>query len=143
MIMEHNENNYTKAQMELITLNKRIKVELNAWIKNLLGKHWTVSSMSYSHVCFSAFNADKKEFVFGQNIDIYFNNETDFEEERFECNIGTTGSFNPLSGNIGDRARFYIDFGRFLSSDLDWLKNFLLEFNKERWSIRDRISKGE
>lgn len=141
--MEHNEKPLTMAQRDLISLLDKRENELDNWIKNLLGEHWALNYLAKGSVRFSVCNADKSEFVFGQNIDVSFSIKTDFEKECFECNVGSTGSFNPLSSNIGDRARFYIDLGRFLSSDLDWLKKFLFGFQKECGYFRRRILRGE
>ena len=114
---------------------------LNGWIKALLGGYWSVKFLSDDSVDFSIWDADKADFVFGQTIEIrcekkYYWNEG---RERFECNCGTTGCFDINAQEVGDRARFYIDFGKFLSSDLSELKNFMFRFHEEREAIRDRV----
>ena len=122
--------------------NERLS-QLNAWIKNFLGEYWSVKFLSDDAVDFSIWDADKADFVFGQTIEIrcekhyYFNHNS----ERFECNVGTTGCFNLEEQIPGDRARFYIDFGRFLTdgSKLTELKNFMFTFHDEREAIRDRV----
>ena len=115
--------------------------ELNAWIKGLLGEYWAVKFLSDDAVDFGVWDADKADFVFGQTIEVraekrYYWNEG---RERFETNVGSTGTFNVEERNPGDRARFYIDLGSFLSSDLSELKNFMFRFHDEREAIRDRV----
>ena len=115
--------------------------QLKEFIKGLLGDHWTVRFLSDTEVDFSVWDADKAEYVFGQTIEVraernsFLNNDS----ERFETNVGTTGAFSLCEQNPGDRARFYIDLGKFLGGDLLWLKNFMFGFHDRRSELRKSI----
>ena len=98
--------------------------EMKSWIKDFLGEHWT-------------------EFAFGQEIEVraeqnYYLNDN---KELFETNVGSTGSFNIEEQEIGDRARFYIDLGKFLSdpAKLARLKNRMFLFAETLEDIRDCV----
>ena len=62
-------------------------------------------------------------------------------KELFETNVGSTGSFNIEEQEIGDRARFYIDLGKFLSdpAKLARLKNRMFLFAETLEDIRDCV----
>ena len=55
--------------------------------------------------------------------------------------VGSTGSFEALSANQGDRARFYIDLGKFLADQqgLQQLRDRLYEHADKMDQIRARI----
>lgn len=55
--------------------------------------------------------------------------------------VGRTGSFEALSTNQGDRARFYIDLGKFLADQqgLQDLRDRLFEHADKMNENRDRI----
>lgn len=117
--------------------------ELKAWVKNFLGEHWTVKFISDDALDLAVWDANKADFVFGQTIEIRFEKNCYWRNgaEKFETNIGTTGCFDLLDQNPGDRARFYMDFGKFLSDThkLNWLKNRLFIFHESREAIGDRV----
>lgn len=115
--------------------------ELKSWIKTILGEHWTVKFLSDEAVDFAIWDADKAEFVFGQTIEVRAEKNCWLKggADRFETNVGSTGSFDLLAQNPGDRARFYIDFGKFLTTDLGSLKEFMFAFKERREQIRDRF----
>ena len=106
--------------------------EMKSWIKDFLGEHWTVKFMNDTCIEFAVWNAETGKFAFGQEIEVkaeqhyYFNDN----KELFETNVGSTGSFNIEEQEIGDRARFYIDLGKFLSdpAKLARLKNRMFLF---------------
>ena len=132
-----------EAAAEFNTHENAALEELKAWVKNFLGEHWTVKFLSDDAVDFAVWDADKADFVFGQNIEVrcekhYYWNEN---KERFETNVGTTGSFDLTRQDAGSRGRFYIDLGRFPDNaqKLDELKNFMFRFHDEREAIRDRV----
>ena len=65
---------------------------------------------------FAVWNAETGKFAFGQEIEVRAEqNYLNDNKELFETNVGSTGSFNIEEQEIGDRARFYIDLGKFLS----------------------------
>lgn len=119
----------------------KCREELKKFIKDLLGDHWTVKFLSDTALDFSVWDAEKTDFVFGQSIEVRVERNSFLSKgsERFEANVGTTGSFKLNGQNPGDRARFYIDFGKFLSCDLDWLKNFMFDLYDHREKLRERI----
>lgn len=117
--------------------------ELKTWVKNFLGEHWTVKFISDDALDLAVWDADKADFVFGQTIEIRVEKDCYWKDgaDKFETNIGTTGCFDLLDQNPGDRARFYMDFGKFLSDTrkLNWLKNRMFLFHESREAIRDRV----
>ncbi|MBQ0080682.1 MAG: hypothetical protein KBS95_03935 [Alistipes sp.] len=50
-------------------------------------------------------------------MEIYYDRRNWLNEnsERFEISVGSTGSFDLCKNEVGDRARFYMDFGKFLA----------------------------
>lgn len=107
-----------------------MRQELNQWIGDFIGEHWRLLSLSTSCVKFAVWSEVSHSFVFGQDFTIYYDLSRTGEIERFEVNVGTTGSFSATDSEIGDRARFYADFGHFLSdtSRLLELKTKLHDF---------------
>ena len=118
--------------------------EIKKYVQDNLGKHWTVKFISDDALDLAVWDADKADFVFGQTIEIRYERHSYWKEgqEKFETNVGTTGCFDIEEQNPGDRARFYIDLGRFLGLDLRWLKNTLFNFHDQREAIRNRIRKA-
>ena len=117
--------------------------EMKSWIKDFLGEHWTVKFMNDTCIEFAVWNAETGKFAFGQEIEVkaeqhyYFNDN----KELFETNVGSTGSFNIEEQEIGDRARFYIDLGKFLSdpAKLARLKNRMFLFAETLEDNRDCV----
>jgi len=106
---------------------------MNEWIKGTLGDHWGVKSLSENCITFAVINPEKPDdFIFAQSIDVYYEKSSwlDDGRPRFETNIGTTGSFNLLDQEVGNRARYYMDLGRFLSetAKLEGLKYQLFRY---------------
>ena len=118
--------------------------EIKKFVQDNLGKHWTVKFLSDNSLDLAVWDADKADFVFGQTIEIRFEKHSYWNEgrEKFETNVGTTGCFDINAQEPGDRARFYIDLGRFLGLDLRWLKKYLFDFADYREEIRNRIRKA-
>lgn len=86
------------------------------WIQEYLGSHWTLRYFCDSRIEFAVVDPNNEEkFVFGQNIEIYYDPNYWGEGEKFETNVVTTGTFGILELEQGDRARYYIDLGLFLS----------------------------
>ncbi len=113
-----------------------------SWIKGYLGEHWTLRYLWDSHIEFAIVDPkDENQLVFGQTIEIYFDKNYWDKKERFETNVGTTGSFNLLESEQGDRARFYIDFGKFLAGkkELAELKELLFGYRESLDNMRQRI----
>ena len=117
--------------------------EMKSWIKDFLGEHWTVKFMNDTCIEFAVWNAETGKFAFGQEIEVraeqnYYLNDN---KELFETNVGSTGSFNIEEQAIGDRARFYIDLGKFLSdpAKLARLKNRMFLFAETLEDIRDCV----
>lgn len=65
----------------------------------------------------------------------------DDNKERFEISVGSTGSFDLCKNEVGDRARFYMDFGKFLSDTtlLNDLKNMLFDYADTMEEIHERM----
>ena len=116
---------------------------MKSWIKDFLGEHWTVKFMSDNCIEFAVWNAETGKFAFGQEINVraekhdYLNSS----KELFETNIGSTGSFGLTEQEVGDRARYYIDLGKFLSdtTKLAQLKNRMFLFAETLEDIRDCV----
>ena len=129
----NNYNEYCNTSLE----------EMKAWIKEFLGQHWSVKFMTDTCIGFAVWNAETGKFAFGQEIEVnaeqhYFFNDN---KELFETNVGSTGSFNIEEREVGDRARFYIDLGRFLSdtTKLAQLKNKMFLYAETLADIRDCV----
>lgn len=117
------------------------------WIKSLLGEYWTVKRLYDNCITFSVWDAEKKDYVFAQDIEVdcerrYWLSDN---KERFETNVGTTGSFNLEEQNVGDRALFYRDLGKFLSNieKLQELKKMMFLFADKRSMIRKAFKETE
>ena len=116
---------------------------MKSWIQDFLGEHWTVKFMSDNCIEFAVWNAEAGKFAFGQEINVraekhdYLNSS----KELFETNIGSTGSFGLTEQEVGDRARYYIDLGKFLSdtTKLAQLKNRMFLFAETLEDIRDCV----
>ena len=117
------------------------------WIKEFLGGHWTLSFLHGSRLEFAVVDPQNEDrLVFGQTIQIWFERRDWKGEERFETNIGSTGGFDILAAGQGDRARFYIDLGRFLADTqrMAELKEMLFDYKDSLdalYKTRDGIEK--
>lgn len=113
------------------------------WIKGYLGSHWTVKHLYDHGIGFGVWDADKTDFVFGQTLEIRCERHHYWKDgrEQFETNVGTTGSFDILEQNIGDRALFYVDLGKFLSDKikLNELKERMFLYSETLDMMRKRI----
>ncbi len=101
------------------------------WIKKYLGDYWTLRYLSDLCIEFAIIDPhDENKLVFGQTIEIRFEKRSWEGRERFEVGVGTTGGFSILESEQGDRARFYIDLGRFLSNkeELEETKQLLFGY---------------
>ncbi len=117
-----------KGMTEFIAYNEDF---FRGWIKRYLGEHWTLRCLCDTRIEFAIVDPhDENKLVFGQTIEIYFERRYWNGRERFETNVGTTGGFEILESEQGDRARFYIDLGRFLSNkkELEETKQLLFGY---------------
>ncbi len=107
------------------------------WIRKYLGEHWTLRYLGESRIEFAIVDPhEDNKVVFGQSIEIYYEKHTWKGGERFEVQVGTTGGFEILETQQGDRALFYIDLGRFLSD-----KTELEGIKKRLYGYRDCLDK--
>lgn len=118
----------------------------NSWIKEFLGSYWKLYYLSDSRIEFAiADPKDENKEVFGQSIEIYFDKDYWGKKERFETNVGTCGGFSLLACEQGDRARFYIDLGRFLSDKtrLEALRTMLFRYKETLDQMREQLKNIE
>nr|DAO21514.1 MAG TPA: hypothetical protein [Caudoviricetes sp.] len=118
----------------------------NGWIKEFLGNYWKLYYLSDSRIEFAiADPKDENKEVFGQSIEIYFEKHYWNGKERFDTNVGTCGGFDLLACEQGDRARFYIDLGRFLSDKtrLEALRTMLFRYKDTLDQMREGLDKIE
>ena len=118
----------------------------NSWIKEFLGSYWKLYYLSDSRIEFAiADPKDESKEVFGQSIEIYFDKNYWGKKERFETNVGTCGGFSLLASEQGDRARFYIDLGRFLSDKtrLEALRTMLFRYKDTLDQMREELTNIE
>lgn len=118
----------------------------NSWIKDFLGSYWTLYYLSDSRIEFAVTDpCDETKVVFAQSIEIYFDKNYWGKKERFETNVGTCGGFNLLASEQGDRARFYIDLGRFLSDKtrLEALRTMLYRYKDTLDQMREELQNIE
>lgn len=126
--LEHQRETAEKGMAEFRAYNEDF---FRSWIKQYLGDYWTLRYLCDSRIEFAIVDPhDDSRLVFGQTIEIYFERRSWSGAERFETNVGTTGTFELLAAEQGDRARFYIDLGRFLSDkkELEEIKELLFGY---------------
>lgn len=117
---------------------------MKAWIKQFLGEHWTVRYMNEHTIDFQMWDAEKAEFIFGSEIEVSAEKDCWFKKgERFETNIGAMGSFDINNLEVGARARFYIDLGKFLGDQdkMNTLKNLMFFYAERVESLRQEMEK--
>lgn len=110
---------------------------LNVIITTALGSRWAVKNMSTTSVEFGKLRADQKGYIFGQDIQIWADQHHFGEGERFETNIGTTGSFDLQSEDPDSRLEYYIDLGKFLAD-----AETLHRIKKALYHYADKIKAG-
>ena len=131
------------AIVEFKETDEAMRSELQGFIHRTLGDYWTLETFGPTCVSFAiAKPGEDKGTVFGQTIEIFYERNSWFTgKDRFEVSVGSTGSFEALSANQGDRARFYIDLGKFLADQqgLQQLRDRLYEHADKMDQIRARI----
>ena len=112
---------------------------LNHFAVKYLGENWGVKGFSDSYANFAIKNGEK--FVFGSEIDVYYTERWFGDGERFEVNIGSMGSFNPLDTDPLGRGAFYVGFGKLVSNynALTFLRSRMKMHAQHRESLRDRL----
>ena len=131
------EQEATLSAMTELTENR--EAFFKEWIKEYLGSHWTLRDFCDSRIEFAMVDPKNEEkFVFAQFIEINYGPNWWGKGERFETNVGTTGAFSILESEQGDRARYYIDLGKFLSDKkrLEELKAALFAYNSRLKELR-------
>ena len=105
------------AIVEFKETDEAMRSELQGFIHRTLGDYWTLETFGPTCVSFAiAKPGEDKGTVFGQTIEIFYERNSWFTgKDRLEVGVGSTGSCEALSANQGDRARFYIDRGKFLA----------------------------
>lgn len=131
------------AIVEFKETDEAMRSELQGYIRRTLGSHWTLENLGPTGVSFAISKpGNPKETVFGQTIEVFYERNSWFTgKDRFEVSVGSTGSFEALNTNQGDRARFYIDLGRLLADQqgLQDLRDRLFEHADKMNEIRARI----
>lgn len=131
------------AIVEFKETDEAMRRELQDYIRRTLGEYWTLETFGPTCVSFAiAKPGEEKGTVFGQTIEVFYERNSWFTgKDRFEVSVGSTGSFEALSANQGDRARFYIDLGKFLADQqgLQTLRDRLFEHADKMDQIRARI----
>ena len=131
------------AIVEFKETDEAMRSELQGFIHRTLGDYWTLETFGPTGVSLAiAKPGEDKGTVFGQTIEIFYERNSWFTgKDRFEVSVGSTGSFEALSANQGDRARFYIDLGKFLADQqgLQQLRDRLYEHADKMDQIRARI----
>lgn len=121
--LEAEQQNYKTTCMAKVTA-------FEVLIKASLGNHWDLQNLSTGS-CIFGIKKDGK-FVFGQTVEIYYERSCWLRdnEERFEISVGSTGCFDLGKNEVGDRARFYMDFGRLLADTklLGTFKEMLFDY---------------
>ena len=105
---------------------------LNNIITKALGSRWAVKHMSATSVEFGKLREDGKDYIFGQDIQIWADRYYFGEGERFETNVGTTGTFELQSEDPDSRLQYYIDLGKFLADTetLASIKKALFDYDE-------------
>ena len=131
------------AIVEFKETDEAMRSELQGFIHRTLGGYWTLETFGPTCVSFAiAKPGEEKGTVFGQTIEVFYERNSWFTgKDRFEVSVGSTGSFEALSTDQGDRARFYIDLGKFLADQqgLQALRDRLFEHADKMNEIRARI----
>ena len=135
------------AIVEFKETDEAMRAELKSYIQRTLGGYWTLETFGPTCVSFAiAKPGEEKGTVFGQTIEVFYERNSWFTgKDRFEVSVGSTGSFEALSTNQGDRARFYIDLGRLLSDQqgLQALRERLFQHADKMNEIRRRIKAAQ
>lgn len=136
-----------QLDMERISLNSVFYDMMKSWIRQFLGDHWTVRRCNKGNVSFQIFDAEKADYVFGSEIEVYADKNYYWNDnkERFETNVGTMGSFDLLDQEPGTRARFYMDLGKFLSDRerLSNLKSMMFLYEDRLVEIHNQMKANE
>ena len=135
------------AIVEFKETDEAMRSELQGFIHRTLGGYWTLETFGPTCVSFAiAKPGEEKGTVFGQTIEVFYERNSWFTgKDRFEVSVGSTGSFEALSANQGDRARFYIDLGKFLADQqgLQTLRERLFQHADKMNEIRRRIKAAQ
>lgn len=136
-----------QLDLEFSSLNTVVLDMLKTWIKDFLGDHWTVRRLNKGRVDFQVWDQEKKEYVFGSEIEIWAEKHSYWNDdrERFETNVGAMGSFSLLDQEPSTRARFYLDLGKFLADKerLSNLKNMMFLYEDRLNEIAKGINETE
>ena len=131
------------AIVEFKETDEAMRRELQDYIRRTLGEYWVLENLGPTCVSFAIRKpGSEKERVFGQTIEIFYERNSWFTcKDRFEVSVGSTGPFEALETEQGDRARFYIDLGRLLSDQqgLQALRERLFQHAEKMDQIRSRI----
>lgn len=108
-------------------------------LRQLMGVHWSIKRLDKGYLSIGVIDAEnstpeRREFLFGQEIDIRYEERSFFsDEERFECHCGTCGSFAMDGGaTVGERALFYMGIGKLFghTETVAWLRIALRDYNR-------------
>lgn len=138
------ENELESYRKEWESTEAQVRCFIETRLKEHVGEHWFVDRISDSFLSIGVMETEKGGAVFGQTIDIYYSSYG-LDKGRFDINIGTCGSFNPFEQNTGDRAKFYIDFGKLMSNIdlLEQIKSNLTWYSEFIRDIRNKFDKLE
>lgn len=147
-----------KTKMDSLLLERTVEMEslksyegdmnkkFNRFAKMVIGEGWAVGNHNERYISFGVVNLDeseKREFVFGQVVEIWFERKNIFGEakEKFEMSVGSTGCFDIQKMGHGDRARFYNELGRFLgkATEIQQLKEMLFDYSDNMEDFHKRI----
>lgn len=140
------EKESTLARIEELTeeryeVAKRITKEVDAFIKEWLGKEWGCGLVGAAHMEIGIVEKQAEvgnTFVFGHSFSVYYNDY--FTKDRFEMNYGCMGSFGLLNGSKESelRCQYLMGMATFANDKekVMELENMLKAFNMES----DRIS---
>lgn len=114
-------------------LGFKVQEDITNILHEVVGEHWKVSTLN-SRSCELQVIDEKGKSIFGQSVSIFY----DEQDSAFTMNVGTTGSFDPLLMLVGDRARFYVDFGKLLANTeaSDKICDILFDFSRKFTAYR-------
>lgn len=119
--------------------DRRTAEAIETRIRQLMGTHWGVERLDKGYLKIGIIDAakstaERREFFFGQEIEIRYEEHNFFEgKERFDSDCCTAGCYSMLGGHtVGERAMFYVGVGKLYgdAQTVEWLRIAMRDYNR-------------
>lgn len=139
------EERIKRGRQDWQALEHDTMVAIEAKLFEALGKDWSIISYSPTNLRFGVrAKSGDRQFVFGQEVEIYYDphKRWNSDEERFEMNFGSCGSFDILDTSAESFAAFHIGVGLLLANKelCEWLRTTLRNAKVETDRLADYLS---